>query len=113
MVVNHVDRRIIGARVFVRGKLLNPRKHLFAVFQKIGKPLNIVVSLVKIEGVAAIVAIGNPILHLPWVERGLRTICRRAPNAHRFPVDRIVTFRNGHIVMQGQPQHSTGPGGVT
>ena len=59
---------------------------------------------------AAIAAVGRPLLHLERVERGLRARHGSRKDPGRLPRHRIGTLWIGHVVVKRQPQTRAGAG---
>ena len=59
---------------------------------------------------AAVSAVGRPLLHLPRIERGLGVQYRGAPQARGLARHGIGVFRLGQIAVKRQPKCRTGPG---
>ena len=62
------------------------------------------------ERMAAIAAVGRPLLHLERIERGLRARHGGRKEPGRLPRHRIGTLWIGHVVVKRQPQTRAGAG---
>ena len=108
--VDEIDGRVIGGRESIRGVLRDPRQALVASCEEIVelRQLPCPVSL-ETEGMAAVAAVGRPLLHLHRVERGLRAGDGGAPESGGLPRHGVGTLRVRHVGMERQPQAGARP----
>lgn len=105
--------RIVASDKFVGGVFFDPGQEALAgIVEHLERTDFLFCIPHDAKGVGTVFAVGRPLAHLVWVQRGLRTRHSGAEDAGGLAGDGIGAVGISQIIMKGQPEARAGTGGA-